>query len=80
MYTYISLPFAIICNTSFTEAIFPDRWKEARMIPLHKKDNATMLENYHLTSILSSISKILEKYVEGCLLYRFGLFWTKVTL
>ena len=33
----ISIPFSIICNSSFEEGVFPDKNKIAKVIPSHKK-------------------------------------------
>ena len=49
-------------NQSITTGIFPDQLKIAKIIPLYKKDNVKLIENYHPISILSSTSKIFEKW------------------
>ena len=43
--------------------IFPDQLKLAKVIPVFKKGNKKLLENYRPISILPSISKIFEKVV-----------------
>jgi hypothetical protein len=40
---------------------FPDEWKMARILPLHKKGDKSIIENYRPISNLNSMSKIYEK-------------------
>ena len=47
----------------FHNGIFPDNLKIAKVIPLHKQDNPTDINNYRPISSLQSISKVLEKIV-----------------
>ena len=44
--------------------------KVANVIPIHKKDDKTILNNYRPISLLSNISKIVEKLMHKCL-YQF---------
>ena len=41
----ISIPFSIICNSSFEEGVFPDKNKIAKVIPSHKKGSTTDVNN-----------------------------------
>ena len=59
----LSKPLALIVNQSLRSGIFPDKLKLARIIPLHKKGNTHLLENYWPISILPALSKIFEKVV-----------------
>ena len=52
-----------ICNTSIESGCFPDIWKHAKVIPLHKKKAKDDIHNYRPISILPIASKILEKHV-----------------
>lgn len=52
-----------LINSSFVSGIFPDQLKIAKVVPLHKKDDITNMQNYRPISILSSISKIYERAV-----------------
>ena len=49
--TYISLPPSKLINSSFVNGIFPSELKKARVIPIYKADNPTILSNYWPISI-----------------------------
>ena len=51
----------IIFNKSFREGCFPKILKIAKMIPIHKGDDAENLNNYRPVSSLSVFYKLMEK-------------------
>ena len=57
----ISKPIAEIINRSIVSQIFPNEWKIAKVIPLHKKGPRNVLDNYRPISILPVVSKVYEK-------------------
>ena len=59
----MSSSITLIINQSLTTGIFPERLKIAKVIPIYKKDDVKMFENYRPISILPAISKILEKTI-----------------
>ena len=59
----ISHPLAHIFSLSLDQGIFPQKLKTSRIIPLHKSGSTELCDNYRPISLLSSISKILEKIV-----------------
>ena len=59
----ISAPLSEIFNFSIEHRIFPDRWKIAKITPIPKVKNPTRLKDYRPISLLSTLSKIIEKLV-----------------
>ena len=60
----IKEPITCIVNVSIdTNEEVPNDFKYARIKPLFKKGNRNLVENYRPVSILSVVSKILEKAI-----------------
>ena len=57
----LSIPLEIIYNLSFSSGCVPDQFKLANIIPIHKTNSVTCLNNYRPISLLSIFNKILEK-------------------
>ena len=62
---YVSMPLAQIINSSLTEGTFPEKMKQAKVVPLFKSKEREYTTNYHPISLLLTISKILEKVVHS---------------
>ena len=56
-------PLAHIVNQSLCTGIFPDGLTIARVIPLYKKDDPHLVDNYRSISILPAISKVFQRIV-----------------
>ena len=56
-------PITYIVNLFLRSGIFPNEMKLAKVIPLHKKKSRLDVGNYRPVSILSVVSKVLEKTV-----------------
>ena len=56
-------PLTLIINQSLLSGIFPDLLKVAKVVPLFKKGDSLMVDNYRPISLLPSISKVFEKVV-----------------
>ena len=56
---------AFIVNSSFTQGVFPDALKNARVVPIHKGGSKTDVTNYRPISLLCSFSKIYEKLMHA---------------
>ena len=52
-----------IINLSIQSAVFPNFWKVAKVIPLHKKGEVYDPKNYRAVSLLPVLFKILERVV-----------------
>ena len=57
----ISKPVHHIITLSIMQKTFPSAWKAAKVIPLHKKEDIFLAKNYRPVSILSPVSKVLER-------------------
>ena len=61
---YIHKPLTLIVNQSLSSGIFPNKLKIAKVIPIFKKDDTHLLNNYRPISLLPTISKVFEKVVQ----------------
>ena len=59
----LSFPISYLVNLSFTTGEFPNLCNIAKVIPLFKKGDPLDCSNYRPISLLSSFSKIFEKFV-----------------
>ena len=59
----ITPTLTLITNQSLCTGIFPEKLKIAKVIPLYKKDNPHIFDNYRPISLLPSASKVIEKLV-----------------
>ena len=57
---YIASEITYICNKSISTSSFPNKWKEAKVSPLHKQGPSDDINNYRPISILPVLSKILK--------------------
>ena len=60
---FIFEPLHHIITLSIMQNEFPTNWKYTKVIPLHKKDSQLERKNYRPVSLLSPLSKVLEKVV-----------------
>ena len=59
----IAPSLTILFRKSFNQSIIPSTWKEANVLPLHKKGNKSLFANYRPISLLSIVSKVYEKVI-----------------
>ena len=55
--------YAIIFINCLRRGIFPDIWKHANVVPVHKKNEKNVKGNYRPISLLPIFGKILEKLI-----------------
>ena len=58
---------AKLINYSFSESVFPQRWKTAKVFPLFKGGDSENVNNYRPISVLPVLSKVIEKHVHDTL-------------
>lgn len=56
-------PLTHIINLSFKSGIFPDNFKIAKVLPIHKGGDSIEVNNYRPISLLGNFSKIIEKLI-----------------
>ena len=56
-------PLTLIINQSLITSIFPDKLKVTKVIPLYKKYDKLIMDDYRPIYLLSYISKVFEKVV-----------------
>ena len=57
------VPLKIIFTNCLRCGIFPQIWKCANVVPVHRKDEKNLKENYHPIFLLPILGKILEKLI-----------------
>ena len=56
-------PLAFLINYSILTSKYPTRWKNSKVVPIHKKKDKTSLENYRPVALLCVSGMILERVV-----------------
>lgn len=54
-----------IINISITKGVFPEPFKRALVHPIHKGGTRDCVNNYRPISVLSALSKVMEKLING---------------
>ena len=62
----IASPLTKLMNLSINTGLFPNDWKVAKVVPLHKKGSTNDRGNYRPVSVLPVLSKLLERHVHQC--------------
>ena len=57
------IPLKIIFTNSLRQGVFPEIWKCANVVPVHKKNEKSVKSNYRPISLLPIFGKILEKLI-----------------
>ena len=59
----ISPALSLIFQASINQGILPSDWKEANVVPIHKKGQRSVAANYRPVSLTSICCKILEHII-----------------
>ena len=59
----ISKPLTVIVNQMLKTGIFPDSFKTSEIVPLFKKGDHGLLNNYRPISLIPTISKVFERVI-----------------
>ena len=59
----LAKPLTSLYNVSFVTGCIPDDWKLASVVPIHKKDDKSSVENYRPISLTSLVMKVFEKCI-----------------
>ena len=62
------LPFSIVFEKSLNESHVPKDWKDAIVVPIHKKGKKDLPGNYRPVSLTSIICKIMERMVRDSIM------------
>ena len=57
----LAIPLTKIFNKCIRSGTYPKKWKEANIIPIHKKGKTDLAVNYRSVSLLPIVSKVFEK-------------------
>ena len=68
----VSEHLCTIFNQCIKNSIFPDLLKMAKVIPIHKANEDFLFQNYRPISILSSVSKVLERIMHDQMIEHFS--------
>ena len=59
----VAYPLTLIFNKSYKDGYLPCEWKNANVVPIHKKGDKANVENYRPISLTCLCMKVLEKLV-----------------
>ena len=59
----IAESLSLIFNRSIIMGIFPNEWKCAKVVPIHKQGKRSCVDNYRPTSIISAVAKVFERLI-----------------
>lgn len=74
---FITGPLVHIINLCISMSVWPDEFKKAEIIPIHKGKEKYTASNYRPISLISNLAKIFEKIVHSRILnftYKYNLF------
>ena len=63
-------PLSLIYKNCIDTGVFPDIWKKSNIVPVYKRGDKQIIDNYRPISLLPICGKILEKILLN-LIYEF---------
>ena len=63
----IVIPLCLIYEKCLATGKFPEIWKKANVLPIHKKESRQIKNNYSPISLLPICGKIFEKLIFDCI-------------
>ena len=54
-------PLLIVYKKCLKKGCFPNKWKKANAVPVHKKNDKQVVKNYGPISLLAICGKVLER-------------------
>ena len=64
----LSSPLSSLFSACFRQGVYPSLWKTANVVPVHKKQARSSMRNYRPVSLLSVVSKVMEKVINTTLM------------
>ena len=55
-------PVSLIFRGCIDAGVYPDTWKKSSTVPVHKKGDKQIVNNYRLLSLLPIYSRVRENY------------------
>ena len=59
----ITVPLNIIFEQSLKEKKLPEVWKKANIVPVHIKEDKSLIKTFRIVSLIRSFSKIYERVI-----------------
>ena len=66
--TALFIPLEIIFNVSYTTGKIPEFWRKAVVVPIHKKGDISLIENYRPVSLCCVCCKLMESIINRSLI------------
>ena len=66
----LAYPITYIYNLSFACGSLPSQWKMANIVPIHKKGDKSLVDNYRPISLTCIVMKVFEKCIRNELMNR----------
>ena len=63
----VTIPLKIIFERSLKKEIFPEIWQKDNVVPMHKKEDKTLIKNYHPISLLPIFGNIFKRVIYNSL-------------